>query len=145
MGIGGKRSLITRQLTPDAWLKRLVQGFPSSHQLRVQPRKPRRRHRVEIDPHLRFCSSSSSSISSSTSSTIYCQASPSTTNSLFPSSSTFHPHFFYSHNIPIMSLSNKLSITDVDVKGKRVLIRVSTLTTKKLLIDPAVMIVVELG
>jgi hypothetical protein len=26
---------------------------------------------------------------------------------------------------PIMSLSNKLSITDVDLKGKRVLIRVS--------------------
>jgi hypothetical protein len=134
MGIGSKRPLITRQLTPDSWLKRLVQGFPSSHHLRVQPRKPRQRHRVEIDPHLRFCRSISSS-GSSTSSSIYCQTFPSpATNSLLllPPSSTFHPHFFYSlKNITIMSLSNKLSITDVDVKGKKVLIRVSTLQTAK--------------
>lgn len=141
MGIRSKRALITRHLTPDLRLECLVQGFPSFHHLRVQPRKPRQRHRVEIDPHLlRLCRSSSDS----TSSTIYSQTFPSPAiNSLFLlPSSTLHPQFFYSlQTIAIMSLSNKLSIADVDVKGKKVLIRVSTRSEQKLLIDPAIMIV----
>jgi hypothetical protein len=121
MGIISKKTLITRYLTPDSWLKRIVQGFPSSHHLGVQPRKPRRRHGVEIDPHLRLRNRGTCPR------TIYYQTFPS--NSLLPpSSSTFslHPKI-----IAIMSLSNKLSITDVDVKGKKVLIRVSTRHSKK--------------
>ena len=125
MGIIGRyrKTLITRYLTPDSWLKRLVQGFPSSHHLRVQPRKPRRRHRVEIDPHLSVCGSNRGTCPR----TIYYQTFPS--NSLLPPSS---PTFFlHPKIIAIMSLSNKLSITDVDVKGKKVLIRVSTRHSRK--------------
>lgn len=36
-----------------------------------------------------------------------------------------------------MSLSNKLAITDVDLKGKRVLIRVSLHPATRLLCSPA--------
>ncbi|KNB11974.1 hypothetical protein FOXG_11669 [Fusarium oxysporum f. sp. lycopersici 4287] len=116
----GNSPLTSRHLTPDSWLKCFLQGHSrasSSHHLRVQPRKPRQRqrHRVEIDPHLNL------------SSVIYYLTLPSI-NSLLPFFSSTSPFDLHPHSpiprIEIMSLSNKLSITDVDVKGKRVLIRV---------------------
>lgn len=120
----GNSPLTSRHLTPDSWLKCFLQGHSrasSSHHLRVQPRKPRQRqrqrHRVEkIDPHLE------------PSSAIYYLTLPSI-NFLLPFFSSTSPFDLHPHSlvlrIEIMSLSNKLSITDVDVKGKRVLIRVS--------------------
>ena len=90
----------------------------SHHQLQVQPRKPRRRHRLA--PHLETVVLPSSYI-------FFFSPSIRPRNSLFFStSSAYSIHFNLNPTEAVnMSLSSKLSITDVDVKDKRVLIRVS--------------------
>lgn len=90
-------------------------SLSSSH--KVLPRKPRRRHCLA--PHLETLPSSS----------YICFFSPSIrprNSPFFLFSSAYSIHFNLNPTEAVnMSLSSKLSITDVDVKDKRVLIRVS--------------------
>lgn len=56
----------------------------------------------------------------------------------FPSQNQDNTHRLFSAHTIIMSLSSKLSITDVDLKGKRVLIRVSKRNLSPLLLNPTI-------
>ncbi|KAJ4174306.1 phosphoglycerate kinase [Fusarium falciforme] len=91
----------------------------SHHQLQVQPRKPRRRHRLLLAPHLETVLPSYIFFSPS----IRPRNSPFFLFSSTPSSYSIHFNLNPTEAVN-MSLSSKLSITDVDVKDKRVLIRV---------------------